>query len=70
MYKGIIVSCDGNGFFRVKLENSETIVLCRLSGKMNQNKIKVVSGDRVQVEVDAASDQKCSRGRIMFRERT
>ena len=54
------------GAFRVQLENSEHIVLCRLGGKMRKNYIRVVPGDKVTVEV---SPYDLTKGRIIHRER-
>ncbi|MDR2762427.1 MAG: translation initiation factor IF-1 [Planctomycetaceae bacterium] len=54
------------GAFRVKLDDMEHIVLCRLAGKMRKFKIRVVPGDRVTVEV---SPYDMTRGRITFRDR-
>lgn len=54
------------GAFRVKLDNADHVVLCRLAGKMRKFRIRVVPGDRVRVEM---SPYDLSRGRITFRER-
>ena len=54
------------GAFRVKLDEMDHIVLCRLAGKMRKFRIRVVPGDKVTVEV---SPYDMSRGRITFRER-
>ncbi|GHT10038.1 translation initiation factor IF-1 [Planctomycetales bacterium] len=54
------------GAFRVKLDNMEHVVLCRLAGKMRKFRIRVVPGDHVTVEV---SPYDMSRGRITYRER-
>lgn len=53
----------GSGNFKVLLENQITI-LCRLSGKLVQNYIKVMAGDRVEVEM---SPYDLTRGRISKR---
>ena len=39
-----------NAMFRVKLEN-EHEVLAHTSGKMRKNRIRVLAGDKVQVEI-------------------
>ncbi|MDR2754753.1 MAG: translation initiation factor IF-1 [Planctomycetaceae bacterium] len=62
---GIVVE-EVRGAFRVKLEDMEHIVLCRLAGKMRKFRIRVVPGDHVTVEV---SPYDMSRGRITYRER-
>ena len=40
----------GNGMFNIKLENGVT-VMAHLSGKIRQNRIKIVGGDHVTVEL-------------------
>ncbi|MDO4549786.1 MAG: translation initiation factor IF-1 [Planctomycetia bacterium] len=62
---GIVLEAVRNGF-RVQLENSEHIVLCRLGGKMRKNYIRVVPGDKVTIEV---SPYDLTKGRIVHRER-
>jgi translation initiation factor IF-1 len=51
------------GHFRIKLDNGHE-VLGHLSGKMRKNRIRVLPGDRVQVEV---SPYDLSRARITYR---
>jgi translation initiation factor IF-1 len=52
-----------NTMFRVQLENSHS-VLAHISGKMRQNYIRILPGDRVKVEL---SPYDLSRGRITYR---
>ena len=54
------------GAFRVKIDNMEHTVLCRLAGKMRKFKIRVVPGDHVKIEI---SPYDMDRGRIVFRDR-
>ena len=51
------------GAFRIKLDNGHEL-LCHLSGKMRLNRIHLVPGDRVQVEI---SSYDLTKGRITFR---
>ena len=51
------------GRFRVALENGHS-VLGHLSGKMRRNHIRILPGDRVQVELSAYD---LTRGRITYR---
>lgn len=60
---GKVVEALPNTTFRVKLENGPE-VLAYLSGKMRQNYIRVLEGDRVKVEL---SPYDLNRGRITFR---
>ena len=54
-----------NAMFRVKIEQGSTI-LGHISGRMRQNKIQILQGDRVKVEM---SPYDLSKGRIVYRER-
>ena len=49
--------------FRVALENDH-IIIAHISGKMRKNYIKLVPGDKVEVELTAYDLEK---GRISFR---
>lgn len=40
------------GQFKVKLDNTDLVILCYKSGKMKQSHISVIMGDRVKVEVN------------------
>ncbi|HBT76923.1 MAG TPA: translation initiation factor IF-1 [Planctomycetaceae bacterium] len=60
------VTEEVRGAFRVKLDDADHVILCRLAGKMRKFRIRVVPGDRVTVEV---SPYDMSHGRIIFRER-
>jgi translation initiation factor IF-1 len=51
------------GYFRITLDNGRE-VLGHLSGKMRRNRIRILPGDRVQVEVSAYD---LTRGRITYR---
>lgn len=61
---GTVEECLSNGNFRVRLENG-VLVLAYLSGKMRINSIKVIVGDKVQMEM---SPYDLTRGRISRRE--
>lgn len=54
-----------NTMFRVKLDQGVTI-LGHISGKMRQNKIQILAGDKVAIEM---SPYDLTRGRIVFRHR-
>ena len=49
--EGVVDEALPNTLFRVKLENGE-VVLAYLAGKMRLHRIKVLVGDRVQVQLD------------------
>jgi translation initiation factor IF-1 len=50
--------------FRIRLDNLNTVVLGHLSGRMRTNNIKVLLGDRVEMEF---SPYDLTRGRITRR---
>ena len=49
--EGVIDEALPNTLFRVKLAD-ESVVLAYLAGKMRLHRIKVLVGDRVQVQLD------------------
>ena len=51
--------------FRVKLENGH-LVTAHISGKMRKNYIRILTGDKVRVEV---TPYDLTKGRITYRER-
>jgi translation initiation factor IF-1 len=53
-----------SAMFRVKIDNLDTIVLAHLSGRMRKNNIKVLLGDRVEMEF---TPYDLARGRITRR---
>ena len=50
--------------FRIKLDNIDALVLGHLSGRMRKNNIKVLLGDRVEMEF---SPYDLTKGRITRR---
>ncbi|HBL35708.1 MAG TPA: translation initiation factor IF-1 [Firmicutes bacterium] len=61
--EGTVVEPLPNAMFRVELANGHK-VLAHISGKMRMNFIKILSGDRVMVEL---SPYDLTRGRIIYR---
>jgi translation initiation factor IF-1 len=61
--EGTVVEPLPNAMFRVELENGHK-VLAHISGKMRMNFIKILSGDKVTVELSAYD---LTRGRIIYR---
>jgi len=71
MAKDDIVSMEGtveeilpSAMFRIKLDTVNSVVIAYLSGRMRTNNIKVLLGDRVEMEF---SPYDLSRGRITRR---
>ncbi|MAI54238.1 MAG: translation initiation factor IF-1 [Pseudomonadales bacterium] len=61
---GTVIDTLPNTMFRVELENGH-VVMAHISGKMRKNYIRILTGDKVKVEV---SPYDLSKGRITFRE--
>jgi len=61
--KGEILEMMPAANFKIKLENGHEI-LGHLSGKMRMNKIRLLPGDKVRVQM---SPYDLSKGRIVFR---
>jgi len=62
---GVVAETLPNTTFRVKLDNGH-IVTAHISGKMRKNYIRILTGDRVTVEL---TPYDLSKGRITFRAR-
>ena len=62
--EGEVVEILPNATFRVQIEQSPTPVIGVISGKMRQFNIKVLLGDRVEIEF---SPYDLTRGRIVRR---
>jgi translation initiation factor IF-1 len=62
-FNGVVSELLPNAMFRVKLDNDHTI-LAHTSGKMRKNRIRVLAGDRVTVEM---TPYDLTKGRITFR---
>lgn len=63
--EGEVIDTLPNTTFRVKLDNGH-VVMAHISGKMRKNYIRILTGDRVRLEL---SPYDLSKGRIIYRER-
>ncbi len=63
--EGTVVETLPNTTFKVKLENDH-IITAHISGKMRKNYIRILTGDKVKVEM---SPYDLTKGRITFRGR-
>ena len=61
---GVVKETLPNTVFRVELENGH-IITAHISGKMRKNYIRILTGDKVLVDI---SPYDLSKGRIGFRE--
>lgn len=64
--EGKVTEVLPSAMFRVQLENGH-LVLTTLAGRLRQNKIRVLAGDQVTVEL---STYDLSKGRITYRTRS
>lgn len=64
-FKGLVSEVLPNAMFRVELENGH-IILAHTAGKMRRNRIRVLQGDKVVVEM---TPYDLTKGRIIFREK-
>ena len=62
-FQGVVMELLPNAMFKVKLDNDHEI-LAHSSGKMRKNRIRVLAGDKVTVEM---TPYDLTKGRITFR---
>ncbi len=63
--EGVVIEKLPNTMFQVKLVNG-LVVLAHISGRMRQNFIRILPGDKVTLEL---SPYDLSKGRIIYREK-
>ncbi len=61
--EGVVLETLPNTMFRVELENGH-IVTAHISGRMRKNYIRILTGDKVKVEL---TPYDLSKGRITYR---
>ena len=62
---GVIIESLSNAMFRVELENGH-ILTAHISGKMRKHYIRILTGDKVKVEL---TPYDLTKGRITYRAR-
>lgn len=62
-FEGVVTELLPNAMFRVQLENGH-IVIAHTSGKIRKNRIRIILGDKVTVEM---SPYDLTKGRIKTR---
>ena len=62
-FSGVVTELLKNAMFKVTLENGHEVI-AHASGKLRKNRIRVLQGDKVTVDVSAYDLKK---GRITFR---
>lgn len=61
---GVVIDKQPNAFFQVKINNSDHIVRATISGRMRKHRIRILTGDRVDIEM---SPYDLTKGRITYR---
>ncbi|MCC6294910.1 MAG: translation initiation factor IF-1 [Bryobacterales bacterium] len=61
---GTVVEKFPAGQFSVQLDVDERLILAHLAGKLRRNRIRVLAGDRVTIEM---SPYDLTKGRITYR---
>ena len=62
-FEGTILETLQNTVFRVKLENGH-VVTAHISGRMRKNYIRILTGDKVKIEM---TPYDLTKGRITYR---
>ncbi|AQS42183.1 MAG: Translation initiation factor IF-1 [Candidatus Tokpelaia hoelldobleri] len=62
-FSGIVTELLPNAMFRVKLDNDHEII-AHTAGRMRKNRIRVLAGDKVMVEM---TPYDLTKGRITYR---
>lgn len=63
-FTGVVEDVLPNTMFRVKLVDTEHLIIAYLGGKLRKNNIKILMGDAVEVEM---SPYDLTKGRIIYR---
>jgi translation initiation factor IF-1 len=63
-FEGYVSELLPNAMFRVKLEHNNHEIIAHTSGKMRKNRIRVLAGDKVMVEM---TPYDLTKGRINYR---
>ena len=61
---GTVIKVNPSSRFDVELDDNKMIVDCTISGKLRMNKIRILNGDSVVVEI---SPYDLTKGRIVWR---
>ena len=62
-YEGVVLEILPNAMFKVKLDNEHEI-LAHTAGRMRKHRIRILAGDKVNVEM---TPYDLTKGRITFR---
>jgi translation initiation factor IF-1 len=63
-FPGVVTELLPNATFRVKLDSNEHEIIAHTAGRMRKNRIRVLAGDKVLVEM---TPYELGKGRIPYR---
>jgi translation initiation factor IF-1 len=63
-FPGVVTELLPNATFRVKLDQNDHEIIAHTAGRMRKNRIRVLAGDKVMVEM---TPYDLSKGRITYR---
>ena len=63
-FQGKVEEVLPGNMFRVRIDQSEHVLVCYTCGKLKRHKIRVIQGDRVKIEVSAYD---LNKGRVVYR---
>jgi translation initiation factor IF-1 len=63
-FPGVVTELLPNATFRVKLESADHEIIAHTAGRMRKNRIRVLAGDKVLVEM---TPYDLTKGRITYR---
>lgn len=61
---GVVIDKQRGGRFKVKVDKTDHMVTGQISGRMRRNRIRILIGDQVDIEM---SPYDLSKGRITYR---
>ena len=61
---GVVVDNQPSAYFKVQINDTDHMVLATISGRMRRNRIRILMGDRVDIEL---SPYDLTKGRITYR---
>jgi translation initiation factor IF-1 len=61
---GLVIDKQRGAKFKVRIDKTEHVVMAQISGRMRRNRIRILIGDHVDVEM---SPYDLTKGRITYR---
>jgi translation initiation factor IF-1 len=64
VFEGVVLEALGNAMFKINLQELDRVVISQANGKIRLNRIRILRGDRVNVEFSLYD---MTKGRIIRR---